>query len=151
VLGVLLLALVAPAGADAAAGPSSPDAGPPLVLTNEHIGMTAAQIEALQPAVEPPPARTEPAPTSESQARAEALEAEAEAARARARQAALRAETAARAVEAAEAGLIPGLGPNRQGAARYETCIEALIRHGDSYAESDRVCRAVFGGAGAAH
>lgn len=169
---LLLLALVAlvagwTLGAPVAASASGPvpsagrDGGPALVLSNEHLGMTREQVEAMQPAATadpvphaaPPPvepttqaAAPEAAPVSDLQARADSLLAAAEAASERAREAAARAEALGMAVEAAEAGLIPGVGDNRDGPASYESCVEATIRRGLSYRDSDRMCRAVFGG-----
>lgn len=154
-LAPILLVLAAPAGATGPGEASARESAPVLVLSHEHLGMTAEQIEASQPApaVEPAPAR--PEIESEFLARADAveadaleadaLEAEAEMAQQRARQAAERAEAATWAAQAAEAGLIPGIGENSRGPASYETCVEALIRYGDSFGKSTRTCGAVFG------
>jgi len=143
-LAAILLALAGSADASGPVDASPRDPGPVLVLTHESLGMTAEQIEASQAAIEAAPARTGAMPGGEVQARADALAIEAEAARQRAREAAERAEAAMWAVEAAEAGLVPGIGDDRTGAASYATCVEALIRHGDTYAKSSRTCRAIF-------
>ena len=145
---VALAALAALVGSATAA--FSADA-PPLVLGNDHVGMTAESLGATDappaPSPAPAPAAT-PAPEgpASDQAHADALRAEADAAHERARVAAERAEAARMALEAAEAGQIPGIGSNTDGPASYATCIEASIRRGLAYAESDRLCRAVFEG-----
>jgi hypothetical protein len=179
----ILLALAVPAGATEPADTKANESAPVLVLSHEHLGMTAEQIEASQAALTVESAPVEPVVESEFLARADAvgadareadapvveseflaradavgadareadaLEAEAEMARQRARQAAERAEAATWAARAAEAGLIPGIGENHRGPASYETCVEALIRHGDSYGKSTRTCGAVFGATDAA-
>jgi len=153
---VIVLAWVALASASSSASSSAPGAGPVLNLSNEHLGMTLEEIEASQagPVIEsarlsPPPSAPLSAPIdvespSELQERADSLLAVAEAAKQRALAASERAEAARLAVEAAEAGLIPGVAGNQQAAASDESCIEATIRRGVAYAESDRLCRAVF-------
>jgi hypothetical protein len=124
---------------------AAPVSSTPLVLTNAQVGMTRAEIEASQPrqpAVPAPSGRTES--PSDLEARARSLEEIASAAHQRAREAADRAEALQRAVEAAEAGLIPGVGPSRDGPATLARCMEASIRRGESFANADRLCRVVF-------
>ncbi|HKX46014.1 MAG TPA: hypothetical protein VJP77_04880, partial [Planctomycetota bacterium] len=101
-----LLAWPASAGATDGTDIAAADASPTLVLTNGHVGMTLAEIEASQPRQSVVPATSvgTEAP-SDLEARARSLEQVAAAANQRARDAADRAEALQRAVEAAEAGL----------------------------------------------
>ena len=127
------------------AGLASADpASPPLALTNQDVGLTAAEIEANQPPSKPDapvtPASTPATPSDQAaQLRAAANEAQL-----RAQAAAREAKVATAAAEAAAAGQIPGVGSNQDGPPRYETCVEASIRRGLSLNGSDSLCRAVF-------
>ncbi len=135
VLGVIVIGSF-PALADSA----------PLTLTNQDVGLTAAEIEASQapsntatePALSPAAAAT--TPTSQ----AAQLRTAADAAQLQAQAAAREAKVATAAAEAAAAGQIPGIGKNQDGPPRYETCVEASIRRGLSLNGSDRLCRAIF-------
>lgn len=119
-------------------------ASPPLALTNQDVGLTAAEIEANQPPLNPTaPVTTAPTPATPSDQAAQ-LRAAANEAQMRAQVAAREAKVATAAAEAAAAGQIPGVGTNQDGPPRYESCVEASIRRGLSLNGSDRLCRAVF-------
>jgi len=149
---IVTLALVVsgwalPASADPAAAASPPAPAPTVSLSNADVGMSAEQIETAQapapaPTPDVPPAPTEA--TSELASAADDLAAVAEDKKQLASALERRAQDANRALEAAEAGLIPGVGPNEEGPATYESCVEAMIRRGDSFASSDRLCRVVY-------
>jgi len=134
---------------------------PPISLSNQHVGMSSEQIAqqsapapaaAAQPPAQPQQAQgpaQAPASASPEQDRlaAEAAQLEAVAAeKQRAAQAlAQRAADTRRALAAAEAGLIPGIGPNQDGPATFESCIEATIRRGESFADSNGLCKIIYG------
>lgn len=129
------------------------EASPAVSLSNQHVGMSAEQVDAANApstsaaATAPAPASAPTTPTTDPnalEAEAEALAAVAAARKHEALELKRRAEDAQRALEAAEAGLIPGVGSNEQGPATYESCVEATIRRGESYADSDRLCRTIY-------
>lgn len=159
----LAVSLVLAAGvsdASSSPGASAADAAPVLFLGNEHVGMTAEQIEASQAArtIEP---TTDPAPAvvslpSDPQARADALVAIAAEAQQRAAEAEARAEAAKLAVEAAEraesaervpapavTAMAPVVAAASQQATGYSSCVEASVRRGVAYVDADRDCRAI--------
>lgn len=150
---IAFFGVVAVAHASNPVAGSETDTAAPVVLSNQHVGMTSEQIEAsiapaaVEPArvVSPEPAEAAVAAGGDLQARADTLQAAAVDARERAREAARRAEVLKAAADAAEAGLIPGVGSNREGEASYASCVESSIRRGLSLAGSDRICRAIFG------
>lgn len=137
---VLVIGAAAPAmGQDAAAAPGED----PIVLSNQHVGMSAAEIEAGANASEAPNT-VAPAEKTPLEVQADALAEIAAAKAADADRLAAMAEHASRALAAVEAGLIPGVGPNEDGPASYERCMEATIRRGESLRSSDALCRFVF-------
>jgi hypothetical protein len=153
-LTVALIGWAAAAGASSPAGSSAPAATPALSLSNEHVGMTADEVEASQSGtvVESTPA--EVGASNDLQAQVDVLMAAAEQANQRALEASAHAEAARLAVVAAErseaarlaaaavaAASVPAVAVSQQDAASYESCFEAAIRRGVTYAESNRMCR----------
>lgn len=155
-----LLAVAFVATADLPTGTATADDAAPLVLSNQHVGMTSVEVEAAQPQTSAPHAQSTSSTAStvnapdpdagasdspnDLEARARSLEAVADEAKRRADAAADRADRLLRAVEAVEAGRVPGVGPNKDGPATFDRCMEATIRAGDSLAAADRLCRAVY-------
>jgi hypothetical protein len=148
------------AGASSPISPSTSDGAAVLSLSNEHLGMTAAEVEAAQggSAIESAPSEAE-APL-DLQAQVTALEALAEQATQRAHDAAEyaeaarvavvtaeRAEAARLASEAATAALVSIAATGQPVGTSYESCFEASVRRGVAFAESDRTCRASSAGA----
>ena len=121
--------------------PSPPPTAVPLTLTNQDVGLTAAEIQADQK-----PAASATAVDSVSEAEKEVQKQQAAAAQAQrdAEAATQHAQVAAAAAQAAADGWVPGIGSNREGEPRYETCVEAAIRRGRSLNGSDRLCRVIF-------
>jgi hypothetical protein len=157
-----LLALTMCAGVAASAADEAP-----LVLTSEHIGMTGDEIaEQASAASAPETASAASAPSAvpagEAAASIEDLRSAADAAQAQsasAAQALAEAEAAVAAAEAAEASRANAepesewrSGPGddaaaneaKSGVSSHESGIESSIRGGASYAESSRVCGALF-------
>ena len=121
--------------------PSPPPTAAPLTLTNQDVGLTAAEIQADQQ-----PAASAKTIDSVSEAQKEVQKQQAAAAQAQrdAEAATQHAQVAAAAAQAAADGWVPGIGSNREGEPRYETCVEAAIRRGRSLNGSDRLCRVIF-------
>lgn len=145
VLGVAILI-----GGTTAAASDPAEAPSPVSLSNQHVGMSAEQVDAANSPAEVAAAPV-PAPAGDVTAletKAQALAAIAAERKKQALELSRRAEDAQHALEAAEAGLIPGVGSNEQGPATYESCVEATIRRGESYADSDRLCRTIYPEAG---
>jgi hypothetical protein len=147
----------ASAGASNPVHSSAAEDAPVLTLSNEHLGMTAEEIEASQASPVIETAAVEPQSPDELQAHADALAVAAEQAKQRAIEAAAHAETLRLAVVQAERAEVAGVALATAGAGvvsaaagdepegtSYESCVEASVRRGVDYAESDRVCRAAF-------
>jgi hypothetical protein len=161
----MVLALTMCAGIAASAADEAP-----LVLTSEHIGMTGDEIAeqaSAASATETASAASAPSavPAGEAAASVEDLRSAADAAQALSASAAqtlAEAEAAVAAAEAAEAAEAsradaepesewrsePGddaaANEAKSGVSSHESCIESSIRGGASYAESSRVCGALF-------
>jgi len=123
VLGALLLALATTTGL-AARAPAAAAEDLPLVLSSEHIGMSAEEIEAAHAPVaeEAPVVLRAPGAAPSSATGSEFV--------------------------SNESGTVPGRAPEGASAAgsvsSFGQCVERAIRGGVGFDASDRVCRALF-------